>query len=210
MDFKMGVSPWQIESGAYSYDWNVREANGDFHSYNGPEFIIYGEGIEPCGLSNWQGLVRRSISDNDRVTLFTAPTLTEDDNFRLSKVEGSAGTIDDVSPNRSINGPQGCKADAIPDGCVMVLPIGDSDEWCPTLGNPPCFFEYEEDYVNGTTLKLRRWGAFFIDCDSNVMGSLTSCTGKLIRNYPIHTDGEPGWNPNNYVGPLNITLVQTP
>jgi Flp pilus assembly protein TadG len=208
MDFVRGASPWAIENGAYSYDWNVRNADGSYPSPAGPQFIIYGGGIERCGLGNWQGLVERSTSDNDKVTLVIKPVLTSTDlPAILEKINGSAGSTDDVSPNRSINGPQGCKADTVPNGCVMVLPIADSDEWCPSLGSPDCYWDNQADQEDQmTTLKVRRWGAFYIVYDS----ASGSYWGRLIKNFPIHTDGVTGWDPDDYVGPLNITLIQAP
>ena len=41
-------------------------------------------------------------------------------------------------------------------------------------------------------------------------GEYNEYLGTLIKNYPLHTDGETGWVPADYEGPLNITLVQAP
>ncbi|MFN8516224.1 MAG: pilus assembly protein TadG-related protein [Chloroflexia bacterium] len=206
MDYKIAISPYTIDSGAYSYDWNVRNTNGSFYDYGGPQFVIYGSGIENCGIGDWKGLVRRSSSERDQVNLYTAQTVTEFQFAGLTAVKGSASftaPYDDVSPNRSINGPQGCKADEIPDGCIVVLPIGDSDPWCPTQ----CIYSSQDDQEQyQTALKGRRWGAFYIAYD----GGTGQVTGRLVKNFPMHTDGVTGWDPSYYVGPLNVTIIQTP
>ena len=58
---------------------------------------------------------------------------------------------------------------------------------------------------NATALYARRWGVFYVTYD----GGTDEYHGRLIKNYPMHTDGLNGWD-STYVGPLNITLVETP
>jgi hypothetical protein len=200
MDYVVVDDPYDIEPGAYSYDWNVREADGDFYAYGGPRFVIYGNGIERCGLANWKGRVQRS--NTDFVTLY-AGDIGEWNFLPLNKVEGNATSIDDVAPYRSINGPQGCKAGAVPNGCIMLIPIGANNPWCPT----ECVYSSEEEREEySTNLLLRRWGVFYVEYDS----TSGEYWGRLIKNYPMHTDGVTGWDPDNYVGPLNVTLIQAP
>lgn len=206
LDYRVAVDPYSIEPSAYSYDWNVRNADGSFYDYGGPQFIIYGNGIENCGIGDWKGLVLRADSERAQVNLYTASTWNPLDlPVIVTVIKASASTIDDVSPNRSINGPQGCKADAYPNGCIVVLPIGDSDPWCPTYGR--CTYSSQEEQEdNQTAIKGRRWGAFYIEYD----GGTGQYLGRLVKNFPMHTDGVTGWDPSYYVGPLNVTIIQTP
>jgi Flp pilus assembly protein TadG len=200
MDYTVVADPYDIDPAAYSYDWNVRNGDGTFYDYGGPKFVVYGNGIESCGLANWKGLVERS--DTDFITLYTGD-IAEYDFLPLNKVEGSAGSTDDVSPHRSINGPQGCKASAQPSGCVMLLPIGANNPWCPTQ----CLYTSEAEREEfSTNLLLRRWGVFYVTYDS----ASGEYWGRLIKNYPMHTDGVVGWDPSRYVGPLKITIIKAP
>jgi Flp pilus assembly protein TadG len=200
MDYTVVADPYDIEPGAFSFDWNVRNSDGSFYDYGGRTFVVAGDGIERCGLANWEGLVERS--DTDFVSLYVG-SINDWDFLPLNKVDGSAGSTDDLAPYRSINGPQGCKAGVAPNGCVMLLPIGANNPWCPTQ----CLYTSEDDRETySTNLLLRRWGVFYVTYDS----ASGDYWGRLIKNYPMHTDGLTGWNPNTYVGPLNITIIQTP
>lgn len=199
--YKDVTDPWAISDYAYSYDWNDRNSDGSFRllAADAPQFIVYGDGIENCGMIGWKGRAERDSTE----FAFLYPTGA--DILPVKRVDGDIDTVDDASPYRSINGPQGCKADALPNGCIMLLPIGSTYPWCPTFG--VCFYQTpEERDENSGSLLLRRWGVFYIEYDD----TSGEYWGRMIKNYPMHTDGETGWDPDAYVGPLNITLVQTP
>ena len=84
----------------------------------------------------------------------------------------------------------------------MLLPIVHNQyPVCPSL----CRYTTNADRQASTTsLQARRWGVFYIQKNGN------EYYGRLIKNYPLHTDGVIGWDPTTYVGPINVTLVQTP
>jgi hypothetical protein len=202
LSFKVIDAPYAINDDVYSYDWNVRDLNGDFDQIPGaPQFIIGGNGIERCGLADWQGLVVRS---NNAFVHLPPDEATDGDKVVFTRLTGTIDGASEAAPRRTINGPQGCKAGEFPHGCIMILPIADPDPWCPTLAICQ-FYRTEADREQySTSLYLRRWGAFYVVYD----GGTGQYLGRLIKNYPMHTDGITGWDPETYVGPINVTLIQ--
>lgn len=191
--------PYEIVNGAYSYDWNTRHGDGSFVDLGGPTFIVYGDNIEKCG-ADWKGLTLRDpTTENSFAGVFGDDFAVPFDIAKENSNRDISG-VDDASPNRSINGPQGCKADKFPNGCIMLVPIVYNNPWCPTQ----CAYKtLEESKIDTDSLLARYWGVLYITYDS---GS-NEYRGRMIKNYPMHTDGEAVWTPS-YVGPLNIALVQ--
>lgn len=193
-----------IKGGAYSYDWNSRDAStGAFPSpaATAPEFIIQGPNTAKCRKpATWDGLIQVDADNNpividrgeDSFYSFALTWQTSDlPNGNSSPAPGAVCPTVRSGPCRTINGPQGCVKWQNPDsGCIMLLPITDN---------------YRANGTDSKDLQVyaRAWGAFLV----TKVGS--EYRGRMIKNYPMHADStkRKAWD-KTYNGPISITLVK--
>ncbi len=213
-----------IREGAYAYDWNRRDSNGDLINLRSPspapDFVISAPSMPEaakCGLTgavntdydkNWHGLIAPADSRQDvsQQTVATNGEFGDDATaYDVDRYQPIIATKPGVSsaatgPVRSINGTQGCVTGQNPNNCVMVLPI-------VVPQDPSAYRDNNKGKRNGTLIG-RLWGAFYITKSGN------EYWGKLIKNYPIHANGNNVWSPTYpapsrpYTGPLAINLVK--
>lgn len=210
----------RIKDSAYAYDWNRRTASGDLTVLASPGPAPYFTLSSPslpnnrkCGMETkapgWRGLVNQTTNRlNTEATrngnILRADYLYGQDGTLTNETPANKASCDDgknlptcvaIGPGHTINGTQGCKVGENPDGCVLILPIVDND--ASNDSDPDGYF-----------FLVRLWGAFQV----TKVGD--EYRGFLIKNYPIHADGENKWSPAYpsaafpYRGPLSVTLVK--
>lgn len=197
------VSPTvAIDSNAYYYAWDYRSGTERQTLRKLPltrsTFLIHGDGVAKCGMNDnddvWRGLV-----DPDQGPLVQLDT----NRANGTLISGRSGVLSDYlngpyasksnTMDHQIEGLRGCKAGAVLDNCVLILPIADATPFCTGVG---CRQRID---ING-----RIWGAFMV-----YKGAGDDYYGRLIQDYPIHTDGKNVWA-STYNEPITVTLVKTP
>jgi hypothetical protein len=188
-----------IRNGAYKYDWNNRDGSGNPRDLGGPTFQLYSPNVADCDAQSgtWHG----AILQEDGQDIQMQPNGAEQYAPSIKIQYGDA--LSSNSLEHSINGTLGCKAGQLPpqlpaakteplnpstDGCVMILPVLDN-------GND------ERTRQNTTDLRGRVWGVFYVFNYGGVY------YGQLVKNYPVHEDGENSWT-QQYVGPITIALTR--
>ena len=207
-----------IRSGAYAYDWNRRNPDGSFIPINtpAPDFVISAPTMPEaarCGLTgtydhDWHGLIapadarqevsQQTVATNGEVGAGAAAY----DVDRFQPIIGTRAGVPNTStgPVHTINGTQGCVAGQNPNDCVMVLPI--------VVPEDPSAYRDNNGGKSRGDLIGRLWGAFYITKSGN------EYRGKLIKNYPIHANGNNVWSltypapARPYTGPLVVNLVK--
>ena len=192
----------EIVSGAYAFDWNVRDAFGNLLPLGGPTFQLYGSAVAQCDAQSgaWFGAVSQDLNANGQIQDIQMPS-------NGSAVYGPPvnikyGSFGSNNLAHSVNGTLGCEFGQLPpdlgngasprltnladDGCIMFVPIVDNG------GGPR---------TNTTDLRGRVWGVCYV---FNAGGNYY---GWLIKNYPVHEDGETVWT-KDYKGPITVTLVK--
>lgn len=187
-----------ILDSAYKFDWNVRDGSGNLADQGGPTFQIYSSTISTCDAAGgtWQGAIVQETSQDIQ--------MQPNGSTRYAPaVKLKYGSLGGNTLAHAINGTLGCKTGQLPpllsgtaprmnqlpaDGCVMFVPIADNGG-----GASP-----RQNTVN---LRARVWGVFYV---FNVSGNYY---GWLIKNYPVHEDGQTFWSPT-YTGPITIALVK--
>jgi Flp pilus assembly protein TadG len=226
--------PARIRESAYSYDWNVREPNGDLKLLNptspAPEYLVYSENMPQqaqcsldqvasySGSNQWHGL----ISHPKRITTKPQVYTINNDADILPFIRASHATLATAAcesanppdttgpvtiacPEHDINGTRGCPAGQIPNDCIIPLPIVASLDPSPYSSNP--------DKLSGDLLG-RFWGVFWIKRYWNSSTSSYDYRGRLIKNYPLHVNGVSVWSPTypnasyRYGGPVTVNLVR--
>ena len=192
----------EIVSGAYKFDWNQRDLLGNLTDLGGPTFQIYSPDIAPCEAkdSAWKGLISQARNPNGQIQ--DIQMTPDGDALYGPPVNISSGPISSNTLAHSVNGTLGCEKGDLPpllgaggtpratnladDGCIMFVPVVDN-------GGGPRFAS--------AGLRGRVWGVFYV---FNAGGNYY---GWLIKNYPVHEDGETLWS-KTYTGPITVTLVK--
>lgn len=192
-----------IRSSAYKFDWNSRDSFGNLvWNAGAPTYQIYSSTIancdNPANGNPWKGV----ITQDDRQDIQMRPRGAEQLAPRVAIKRGDIGS---TSLKHAINGTLGCKIGQLPsplpgsvaeprptnlatDGCIMILPVLDNGNADYRLTDP--------EVIRG-----RVWGIFYVfNKDGNYYG-------WLIKNYPVHEDGENTWD-QYYVGPITIALTR--
>lgn len=163
-----------------------------------------------CGLTgnynyDWHGLMQPAGSNPARDVQYVATDGQKGSRIDqyVPAIKAVTGTLASTAgPAHTINGTQGCPAGRNPNNCVMILPI--------VVPNNPYAYSGSNSgkAKNPSELDGRLWGAFMVTKSGN------DYRGKLIKNYPLHANGENLWStsyPDSsrpYSGPISINLVK--
>ncbi len=191
-----------IRSSAYKFDWNSRDASGNLvWNAAAPTYQLYSPTVASCDAQSgtWYGAILQQAGQDVQMQPNGAERYAP-----AVKIQ-YGDTLSNNSLEHSINGTLGCKFGTLPsplpggvsepraanlatDGCIMILPVLDG-------GND------DKPRSNTIDLRGRVWGVFYV---FNKGGRYY---GWLIKNYPVHEDGEDSWT-QNYVGPITIALTR--
>lgn len=176
--------------------------SGSLSDLGGPAFQLYTPTIATCEANDsaWKGLISQALNPNNQVQDIQ---MTPDGDSGLGPpVSINSGPLSSNTLTHSVNGTLGCEKGELPpslgvggtprltnladDGCVMFVPVVDNGG------------KYREARAG---LRGRVWGVFYV---FNAGGNYY---GWLIKNYPVHEDGETLWS-KDYTGPITVTLVK--
>jgi Flp pilus assembly protein TadG len=188
-----------IRNSAYKYDWNNRDGFGNPRDLGGPTFQLYSPTVADCDAQSgtWHGAILQEDGQDIQMQRDGA------EQYAPSIKIQYGDALSSNSLEHAINGTLGCKAGQLPpqlpaaqlvplnpstDGCIMILPVLDN-------GND------ERTRQNTTDLRGRVWGVFYVFNYGGVY------YGQLVKNYPVHEDGENSWT-QTYTGPITIALTK--
>lgn len=191
----------EIVADAYKFDWNLRDSSGNLQDLAGPTFQLYTPTIATCeAQSGWRGAISQARNPNGQVQ--DIQMTADGDAFFGPRVDPSYSSLSSNTLTHSVNGTLGCEKGSLPpllaagssprltnladDGCVMFVPVVDNG------GGPR---------AASAGLRGRVWGVFY------VFNSGGNYYGWLLKNYPVHEDGETLWS-KDFTGPITITLVK--
>lgn len=219
----------RIKESAYSYDWNVRESNGDLTlNPSAPDYLIYSDTLpkkNQCSLDqagyNWHGVIEQPARTIDRTQVYTIdpdnqffPFLKASSTTMSSAVcspaapppVSTSGPVSIACPEHDINGTRGCPVAQLPNDCIMPLPI--------VISTNPSTFETDPKGKGAGVLDGRVWGVFWIKRYWNASNNSYDYRGRLIKNYPLHVNGANVWSTtypdpsHKYGGPVTVNLVK--
>lgn len=217
-------NPYRIRESAYSYDWNVREPNGDLKLLNptspAPEYLIYSENMPQqaqcslddvpafSGTNQWHGLISHPGRTPDRPQVYTI----DPDNDILAYLTASTATLSTAvcsplsppaapPPTTKYNVTIACPEHEI--NGTRGCPAGQIPDDCiiplPIVvsTNPSPFINsYASDRNKFTGNLLGRfWGVFWIRRSWNSSTNSYDYRGRLVKNYPLHLNGVSVWSP---------------